>query len=357
VKNKSTVAVAMSGGVDSSVAAALLKEQGYSVFGVTMIHVDYERAVGSYVKDAQAVCDRLGITLHVLEIRDRFKELVIETFLQEYISGRTPNPCTICNPTVKWGILLEFALQNGAEKFATGHYARILYQPEKSEYQLLKAIIEKKDQSYALWRLNQQQLARTLFPLGELAKTEVREIAAALELPVAQKKESQEICFITDDDYHRFIKEMVPQASLQIQPGLILDQDGLIVGEHQGTAFYTVGQRKGLGIALGRPVFVTEIDHQKNIIVIGDKRHLLSKGLVANHTHWISNHEPMEGTVIEARIRYKDPGYPAIIDRVEKDSVTVVFDEPRSAVTPGQSAVFYQQARLIGGGVIMSALK
>jgi len=351
------VAVAMSGGVDSSVAAALLLQQGHQVFGLTMIHQFNEESAAGSLADARAVCERLGIPHHVMEIREQFKELVIDDFVQEYLAGRTPNPCTTCNAKIKWGVLMQAAMSKGADKFATGHYARVSFHPGLKRYVLFKSLNEGKDQSYALWKLTQRQLAKTVVPLGELEKTNVRRIAADLGLAAAHRKESQEICFIPDDDYHRFIQELAADKKTRIEPGLFLDQNGLVVGEHLGTAFYTIGQRKGLGLALGRPVYVTEIDAEKNTIIVGDKKDLLARGLVADQVNWISVERPLEGMPVEARIRYKDPGYGASIQKVEKETVTVVFDEPRSAVTPGQSAVFYHRDQVVGGGVIVSAIK
>lgn len=349
------VAVAMSGGVDSSVAAALLLEQGYQVMGMTMAHLPLNPGSEQAGLDAAAVCRQLGIPHRLVDLRDVFNEEVIQYFLDEYLAGRTPNPCVTCNRSVKWGALLQAARQEQTDLFATGHYSRVVLDRNSGRYLLKKALYQAKDQSYALWRLSQEQLSRTLFPLGELTKEQVRAKASELGLAVAQKSESQEICFIPDDDFRRFIIERLRRQGKTVPPGDFVDRTNKVLGRHPGYPFFTIGQRKGLGIALGRPVFVTEIDGQNNRIRLGDKQDLLACGLYAVNPNWIAWLQPEPGVEVEVRIRYKDPGYPAVIEQATAERVAVLFLEPRPAVTPGQSAVFYQHETVVGGGIISAA--
>jgi len=359
------VAVAMSGGVDSSVAALMMMQAGYEVMGVTMLHFDGPARLTSphqgdpspsAAEDAAAVCRHLGIPHRVVDLRDRFRSTVIDGFVSEYLAGRTPNPCVLCNLTIKWGALCDYALAAGAGLFATGHYARRLPAPPGGRHLLRKAANLAKDQSYALWRLTQEQLARTLFPLGELTKNEVRALAAENQLPVAQKTESQEICFIHDDNYQRFIAGELERKGITIPEGEIATREGKIVGRHRGFPYYTIGQRKGLGVALGHPVFVTAIDPAANRITIGEKEQLLAGGLTAESANWIAEAEPPKDEPVEARIRYKDPGYPGRIEKAAPGTFTLRFLEPRPAVTPGQSVVLYRGEIVLGGGIITRAI-
>ncbi|MBD3385773.1 tRNA 2-thiouridine(34) synthase MnmA [candidate division KSB1 bacterium] len=347
----SVVAVAMSGGLDSSVAALLLKEQGWNVFGITMQQTD------DCIDNAERVCRELGIEHHILDLRTDFAQCVIDNFIKEYLAGRTPNPCVLCNKTIKWGLLLDNALKLGASHFATGHYARIVYDGRSKRFHLLKGIDRQKDQSYALWRLDQCQLAKTLFPLGALEKVKVREIAGKYNLFITKPEESQDICFVENDDYKDFILQHLSGKQDSLKPGPIVDQKDNIIGEHKGQAFYTIGQRKGLGVALGKPQYVTEIISERNVVRIGDKSDLLSAGLVASKSNWIANEHPREGMRVMCHIRYNDPGFSAVISKADNDNVNVLFEELRPAVTPGQSAVFYQDDTVIGGGIIYKAIK
>ena len=373
-RKQQKVVVAMSGGVDSSVAAAILKEQGFDVIGVTMQVWPSRKAFGGCcsleaVSDAKKVADGLGIPHYVLNFRDVFKDRVIDNFVEEYKSGRTPNPCIRCNQFIKFDHLWRKAQELDAEYVATGHYARI--QPltpispspltrgkgtgDGGRYRLLKGSDPKKDQAYVLYMMRQEDLAHTLYPLGDLTKEKVRKMAKDLDLPVHDKEESQEICFIEDDDYGRFLKEVYPEA---VKPGPILDKDGNIVGMHGGIAFYTLGQRKGIGHHKGLPKYVVEIDREKNQIVIGDDEDTLGTELTVERFHYVSvtaPREPLEGS---AKIRYNSPEAKARLIPMGKDKdqdeekVKVVFDEPQRSITPGQSVVFYKGDEVIGGGVI-----
>ncbi len=360
------VAVAMSGGVDSSVAAARLIKQGYDVFGITMAHIGGPARSSSSLptgaesataaEEAAAVCRHLNIPHETVDLRGVFSSTVIDGFIEEYLAGRTPNPCVLCNVTIKWGALYDHARRAGADLFATGHYARIEEDPDSGRRLLCKAMMPDKDQSYALWRLSQAQLAHTLFPLADLAKSQVRALAAEQGLPVANKEESQEICFIHDDNYQRFIIDKLAEKGIVIAEGEIVTTAGIKAGRHRGYPFYTIGQRKGLNVAMGYPVYVTSIDAPANRIIVGEKEHLLASGLEADTANWIAEALPQPGTEVEARIRYKDPGYPAILEKASANSFTLRFREPRPAVTPGQSAVLYRGEIVLGGGVITEAL-
>jgi tRNA-specific 2-thiouridylase len=355
------VVVAMSGGVDSSVAAALLKEQGYDLIGVTMVlscttsSSDRSCCSMSAAADAKKVADILGIPHYTLNFKDEFKRDVIDNFIEEYKNGRTPNPCIRCNQLIKFDLLLKKAEELGAKFVATGHYARIESRKQSAvssqpEYILKKGIDNKKDQAYVLYRLNQETLQQVLFPLGEMTKEDVRKRAKELKLPVADKKESQEICFIEDDDYVRFLKEKVPEA---VKPGPILDREGNVVGEHEGIAFYTIGQRKGVGAHKGQPKYVIGIDPVKNAVIIGDDEDTLKSELKAEAVSFISGEIPSEPLAVTAKIRYNSTEAEAVLlPGGEGNGVRVEFEEPQRAVTPGQSVVFYKGDEVIGGGII-----
>jgi len=352
----------MSGGVDSSVAAALLKEQGYDCIGITMsLYCSTKASAQSCCSmesaaDAKKVADQLGIPHYVLNFRDQFKKEVIDNFIEEYKRGRTPNPCIRCNQFIKFEYLRQKAKELGAELIATGHYARIKSEilNSKSEinskfqfpnYKLLKGKDKKKDQSYVLYMMNQESLAHTLFPLGEMTKEEVRKKAKKIGLPVHDKEESQEICFVEDDDYGRFLREKCPDA---VKPGKILDKNGKVVGQHDGIAFYTLGQRKGIGAHKAMPKYVVKIDPKTNTIIIGDQGDLLGKELIADQISYVSGRVPTKPLNITAKIRYNSSEAPAILYPDGK----VTFTEPQRAITPGQSVVFYRGEEVLGGGII-----
>lgn len=366
-QNSETVLVAMSGGVDSSVAAALLHERGYNVIGVTMNLWDYDRVGGNVnrdsgccsidtMDDARSVCHTLGVPHYVVNFRDQFEAAVTDNFISEYMEGRTPNPCVRCNTYIKWGVLLQKAEELGADKIATGHYARSHFDTERDRYLLRRGKDPGKDQSYALWGIRQEGLMRTLFPIGEFEKTEIRQIARSLGLRTAEKSESQEICFIPDNDYTRYLRMKRPEIDVQLEDGEIVDQEGKVLGRHRGFPFYTIGQRKGLGLSTG-PVYVTEIDAGNNRVVVGDSRDLMHAGLIADHLNWIALAKLDDELQVEAKIRYNDPGAAARIRPAAKGAIEVIFDRPQRAVTPGQSVVFYQDDVVVGGGVIRSYVK
>lgn len=365
---RETVVVAMSGGVDSSVAAALLYERGYQVIGVTMNLWDYNRVGGNInrdsgccsidtMDDARSVCYKLGIPHYVVNFRDEFEAAVTDNFISEYLEGRTPNPCVRCNTYIKWGVLLQKAEELGADKIATGHYARSFFDERQERYLLKRGLDEKKDQSYALWGIRQNGLARTIFPVGEYTKEEIRQIARNLGLKTAEKKESQEICFIPDNDYKRYLATKRPHLHTQLVDGEITDQNGNHLGSHKGYPFYTIGQRKGLGLAMPEPVYVTEISAKDNRITVGAKKDLEHRGLIAENLNWIVFDDLQDKIKVEAKIRYNDPGAPAIVRPHSASQVEVIFDEAQRAVTPGQSVVFYREDVVVGGGIIKSFLK
>jgi len=345
------------------VAAALLKQQGYEVIGVTMNLACSTKSSDkgccsmSAAQDAKKIADQLGIPHYNLNFKEEFQKWVVDNFIEEYINGRTPNPCIRCNQFIKFEHLLQKARELGAEFVATGHYARKIQDTRNkiqinNKFQLFKGVDNKKDQSYVLYRLTQEQLAHTLFPLGELTKEEVRRKARELKLPVAEKSESQEICFVEDDDYNRFLKEKIPEA---VKPGPILDKNGKEVGRHEGILFYTIGQRKGIG-AHKEKKYVIALDVLKNAVIIGEEVDLLKPELIASEAHFISGKFPQNNLEISARIRYNSPDAPAEVTALSADKVKVKFKTPQRAVTPGQSVVFYQGDEVLGGGIIQGGI-
>jgi tRNA-specific 2-thiouridylase len=366
LKDKNPLVVAMSGGVDSSLAAFLLSQKGYHVVGMSMKLWDFKEVGGNphpdgrccsveSLNDARAVCQKMGVPHYVVDLRDDFKREVISNFVEEYIKGRTPNPCIICNTKIKWESLWKKAESVGAGFIATGHYARIEYDQKLNRFLLLKGIDSTRDQSYALWGLSQKALSQTIFPLGELTKKQVRALANEYGLKVAEKEESQEICFVADDDYSRFIKEWIgneAQENREIQPGPILNLKGEKIGEHQGIPFYTIGQRRGLKIAVGRPLYVVRIDAEKNAIYVGENDDLFKSSFVVTKLNWIAFDKLDKEIDCEIKIRYQHVPQKGRIYPLTEDSVMVKFDNPERAITPGQSAVFYQGEEVLGGGVI-----
>ncbi|MDD5088774.1 MAG: tRNA 2-thiouridine(34) synthase MnmA [bacterium] len=356
------MAVAMSGGVDSSVAAALLVRQGFEVIGLTMHlwtdpkgeELSLNRSSGccsvTMSRDAAAVADRLGFRHYVLDLSREFHDSVVRDFRDEYFAGRTPNPCVRCNTFVKWQTLLARARQMGCDYLATGHYARSDHHGERAR--LLRARFLDKDQSYALWGLDQDSLCHTVFPLGELTKPEVRKIAAELGLKTADKPESQDICFIPDDDYGRFLRTDGGTGLPVLEAGEIIGPEDKILGRHRGIAYYTVGQRKGLGVAAERPLYVTRIDPHKNRVYVGWEDDCFSDTATAAHVNWVSIGCPGEPIPCQVKVRYRDHGHGARVTAVDEQTVRMDFDRPVRAVTPGQSAVFYQGDVVLGGGVI-----
>ncbi|MBD3182361.1 tRNA 2-thiouridine(34) synthase MnmA [Candidatus Poribacteria bacterium] len=349
---KNRVVVAMSGGVDSSVTAALLLEQGFQVIGVNMLLGSgfKDGTAPDSARDAQTVAEQLNIPFHVVDYHKAFKKNVVDYFCDEYSSGRTPNPCIVCNKTIKFGKLMEFANKIGVEYIATGHYARIEKDNETGRYLLKKGIDSQKDQSYALFSLSQEQLRHIITPLGNYTKINIRKLAESLSLKVSQRPESQELCFISDKNYNKFLQE---KSKDQVKPGPILDIKGNILGQHNGIQFYTIGQRKGLG-AFGKPMYVLKIEPSQNAVIIGTKEELLVNKLTASSANFISIPELREEMRITAKIRYNDPGARARVIPVEnqKKSFRIIFDQPRRAVTPGQAVVLYDGDTVVGGGWI-----
>jgi tRNA-specific 2-thiouridylase len=342
------IAVAMSGGVDSSIAAAILKEEGYQVIGATM-QVWPPDGPSRAVEDAKKVAGQLGIPHHVIDLRDIFTREVIAEFCREYSLGRTPNPCIICNRDIKFGILLEKARGLGADYIATGHYARIEMASDSGRYLLKKGADRHKEQSYWLYSLTQAQLRHIILPLGKLTKEEVREIAGRLQLPASARPESQDICFIPDNNYPRFLKERLPEAA---RPGPILDREGNVVGEHRGIVFYTIGQRRNLGIAAREPQYVIGINPEKNGIVVGGRPEIYRQELTASRLNWIAIDKPNQPIAVSARVRHRHREVIATVTPVAGELVHVLFEQPQPAITPGQSVVFYQGDTVIGGGII-----
>jgi tRNA (5-methylaminomethyl-2-thiouridylate)-methyltransferase len=360
---KKKVVVGMSGGVDSSVAARLLKEQGFDVIGVTMQiwqeeeNLSQEENGGccglSAVDDARRVAQQLEIPYYVMNFKKDFKEKVIDYFIDEYIEGRTPNPCIACNRYVKWESLLKRSIEIGADYIATGHYARI-EKLKNGRYVLKKSATEAKDQTYALYNLTQEQLSQTLMPVGEYSKEEIREMAQEISTGIASKPDSQEICFVPDNDYAKFIEE---NTGKKIAEGNFINIHGQIIGRHKGIIHYTVGQRKGLNLALGHPVFVIEIIPETNEVVIGDGDEIFSRGLKADRLNFMSIAD-LEGEMqVMAKIRYNHKGASCTIRKVGEDEVECIFDEPQRAISPGQAVVFYDGNYVVGGGTIIAPVK
>lgn len=353
---KKRVVVAMSGGVDSSVSAALLQEQGYDVMGVSLqLYDPVARGADCRTKtccslddvlDAGRVAKKLGIPFEVIDMRREFRELVIDNFIAEYAAGNTPNPCIRCNERIKFDLLLQTVRQMGADFLATGHYVRI-EEDDAGRYHLLTGLDPVKDQSYFLFNLSRQQLAQVKFPVGGLKKTRVRELAARFELPVAQKHESQEICFIPDNDYIGFLE----RSGIVQQEGDIITRAGDIIGRHKGIHRHTIGQRKGLGIAWRRPLHVLALDREQNRVVVGESEELLRPGLTACDATWIEL--PAADTFTAAcRIRYRHQPVPCQVTLLPQNRFSICFDSPQKSITPGQAVVLYDGEQVLGGGWI-----
>lgn len=359
---KKRVVVAMSGGVDSSVVAGILSEQGYDLIGITIKTYRYEDVGGNVgsessccsldgINDARSVAAKLGFPHYVLDFSERFGVEVIDNFVDEYLNGRTPNPCVICNRKIKWEELIRKSDALGANYIATGHYAKVQYDETTQRYFVSRGRDESKDQSYALWGLTQESLSKTLFPLADLTKPESRALGEKFGLPNMQKGESYEICFIPDNNYERFLKERIPELEKQVFDGDIV-LDGEVVGKHRGFPFYTIGQRKGIGIARPEPLYVTSIDSTANRIEVGREDKLYARGLLARNVNMQKYADCRQPLRVHAKIRYKDSGGVATIKQNDDGTVEVLFDEKRRAITPGQSVVFYEQDDIVGGGTI-----
>jgi len=366
------IAVAMSGGVDSSAAAAILKEQGHELVGFTMQLWDQRRGINvdengdslpsrccslDDVYDARRVAEELGFPFYVLNLERDFERDVVQPFVDSYLQGETPIPCVSCNSRLKFASLDRLALSLGCEKVATGHYARVEFDPSSNRYKLLRGSNQQKDQSYFLWELTQAQLARALFPLGEMSKPEARDAARHHGLNgVSEKKESQEICFVPDGDYAGFIDRYLDaENATERLPGAgdIVDTSGRVIGRHEGIHRYTIGQRRGIGIANDRALYVIGIDAGKNRVTAGLPEELLSSEFSVARANWIAFDDPKEPVSAEVRVRYRHIAAPATITPLENDRALIVFDEPQRAITPGQASVFYRGDEVIGGGWII----
>ena len=366
-KRNKTVVLGMSGGVDSSVCAALLVEQGYSVIGITIKTFNYDDVGGTVegdksccsldgINDARIIAAKLGFPHYVMDFSEVFGKNVIDNFIDEYLHGRTPNPCVICNRKIKWEELLRKGRQLGADYVAMGHYAKLRVDETTNRYVISRGKDLRKDQSYMLWNVSQESLRHTLFPLADLTKEEVREIARKYDLKTAAKGESFEICFITDNNYERFLKHKVPQLEQSVNGGKI-ELHGEHVGEHRGFPFYTIGQRKGLGIAHPEPLYVTEIDYKNNKVNVGYEKELLHKGLTASKLNLLKYPDLFNGKKLTVKIRYKDTDEPAFVKQLDGSGngdgkITIEFDAPKRAITPGQSVVLYEGDDLVGGAII-----
>lgn len=359
--DRKKVMIGMSGGVDSSVAAALLLEQGYEVVGATLkLWDDKSEECGQLsggccslddVNDARMVAFKLGIPHYVLNFKDVFRRNVVDYFVEEYLEGRTPNPCIACNRLIKFEGLLDKAKAMGFDFIATGHYARIDRNPVSGRMELHRGSFYNKDQSYVLYNFSQEQLSRTLMPLGDISKDMTREIAAKHHFSVAAKPDSQEICFVPDKDYAKFIENY---TGIQSVPGNFIDKSGQILGTHKGIRYFTVGQRKGLGIAFGKPMFVSKIDPASNEVTLGEEQEIFKTALTAGNLNYIEI-PSLEGSIeIQAKIRYSAQPAAAILSPLTENTVKVLFEQPQRAITPGQSVVFYRGDSVVGGGTILA---
>ena len=356
------ILVAMSGGVDSSVTAAMMVDAGYDVTGITMrlgapdtIEVEPERpncCSLEGIEDARRIATQLGIPFYGVNYEDAFREQIIDYFVDEYLIGRTPSPCMVCNRELKFGRLLDLAKTLECDAIATGHYARVEQHPETGRYLLRTARDVSKDQSYFLAALTQEQLRCAMMPLGEYTKAEVRDLARKYQLKTAEKIESQELCFVADTNYRRFLQDRVPE---KIQGGDIVDEEGNVLGKHDGVPFYTVGQRRGLGIAVGKPLYVTQLNATEKTVVVGESDALLEDTMHVERINLIAIEELTEPIRAHVKIRSRDDGGPATITPTSDTEAIVKFDEPRRAITPGQATVFYDGEYVLGGGWIVDS--
>jgi len=358
---KQRVVVAMSGGVDSSTTAWLLKEKGYEVIGATMCIGMMDKTQGgparccslADIEDARRVALQLEIPFYVFHLREEFEKEVIQYFCEEYVKGRTPNPCILCNERVKFGSFLRMALELDCDFIATGHYARLDFDERIGRYLLKKGVDRRKDQSYVLFSLTQDQFRHTLFPLGEFRKEEVRKRALQLGLRVHDKPESQEVCFIQESSYHSFLSEWLKEP---VESGPIVDEKGNVLGKHKGIPFYTIGQRRGLRLAKGRPLYVIGINREKNEIVVGGEEEVYRDTFLVDSVNWIIPHEMIPSHQAQVKIRYNHPGSEASISPQGENGLEVKFKSPQKAITPGQAAVFYDGETVLGGGWIREVL-
>jgi len=366
MSKKGKVLVAMSGGIDSTVVSLMLHHQGYEVIGITMKTWDYTGSGGSKKEtgccnvdsfnDARMAAVQHGFPHFILDIRDEFGDFVVNDFVGEYLAGRTPNPCVLCNTHIKWRALLKRADALDCEFIATGHYAKIR-QHDNGRYVISRAVDHTKDQSYVLWGLGQDLMKRTILPLGDYHKSEIRQMAADYGYPeLAKKSESYEICFVPDNNYRNFLKRKVEGLEERVAGGNFIDKYGNVLGKHKGYPFYTIGQRKGLDIALGRPVFVTFINPDENTVMLGDEEDLEKNEMMVGKLNLIKYDSIIPGMDAVTKIRYKDPGTHSILTP-EDDKVRVTFYENAKGIAPGQSAVFYEGDDVIGGGIIQSGRK
>ena len=359
---KKTILVAMSGGVDSSVALSKTLDMGYDAIGITMKlwnNKDPETNVvrpslcnsAEAINGAKLICDRFGVKHYTIDFIDLFKKHVIDDFTNQYMNGKTPNPCVKCNSLIKWEALINFAKEIGVEHIATGHYAQI--KKAKDEFLLLKGADESKDQSYMLWDIDKKQLSKTLFPIGNMTKDEVREYAVKYNLETANRAESQDLCFVLGDDYSQFLHEIIPEKMAKISDGPIIDEEAKQVGKHTGFTNYTIGQRRGLGLSFPEPRYVKKINPINNTIVVSKKEALYSNKCIANNINLLKNNLlfPLD---VMAQIRYNSKPSFATINMIKKNEIEIHFKNPQLAITPGQSVVFYIEQNLIGGAIIKS---